>query len=412
MEAMDTGKQLEVVLITKDQDYAIPNSPVMIPSVSTCENLDEIVKTILKSQNDELELDLIEFDFLISDKLIRVTIEEFCQQENVEIEKEIQIEYFVKSLPPEPHKSFLHDDWVSSVDTLNEHILSGCYDGSVHIWNVQTGKHLLSFTAHQSPIKAVQWLRGNDNSLFLTCSHDETASIWQWSIKDKKPEQKSIFIGHVRSVDCCDEQAEFIATGSYDRMLKIWSLNSEKSPQEDAKGKLQSPVMTLEGHKEAITGCTFMKSTESEAVIATCSLDNTIKIWDIEIREQKQILNSNKAFLDIANSSQNGLLLTASCDRHVRCWDPRVREGVQVKSVFTSHTNWISSVAWSEDNGNLFITGGYDNAVKQWDLRSTAAPLFDMLGHQDKVLDVNWTNSQFMISGSADRQIKIFSCKK
>jgi len=221
---------------------------------------------------------------------------------------------------------------------------------------------------------------------------------------------------------------DLIATGSYDQMLKIWSLAHEKTdPSEPSTSKQKKlkkndgsaesadksrvPMITMSGHKEAITGCVWMKDTNDSSIgtVATTSMDNTIRIWDIEVGETKQTLTGNKAFLAISHSPINHNLITGSCDRHIRLWDPRSSEGSLVKGVYTSHQSWVSSIYWSNSNEHQFISGSYDNVVKQWDIRSPNAPLYDLIGHEDKVLCVNWSSNQYIISGSADNQLKIFS---
>lgn len=78
----------------------------------------------------------------------------------------------------------------------------------------------------------------------------------------------------------------------------------------------------------------------------------------------------------------------------------------------------------------MFLSGSYDNQVKLWDHRrynssqlrvflewlfglfSPKAPLYDLLGHDDKVLDVDWSNPKFMVSGGSDNTVRIFKSKK
>lgn len=86
--------------------------------------------------------------------------------------------------------------------------------------------------------------------------------------------------------------------------------------------------------------------------------------------------------------------------------------GAVVKNTYLGHSQWVTSVCWSKTEEHLFISGSYDTFVKLWDMRSPKAPLFDLLGHEDKVHDCDWSNPKYMVSGGADNSVRIFKSKK
>ena len=94
--------------------------------------------------------------------------------------------------------------------------------------------------------------------------------------------------------------------------------------------------------------------------------------------------------------------------------------------MFTSHVGWVTAVAWSEVNENHFASGSHDSIVKMWDTRlanlvqlcallfeilhsrSFKTPLFDLKGHTDKVMCCDWSTVDWVVSGGADNDMKIF----
>jgi len=43
--------------------------------------------------------------------------------------------------------------------------------------------------------------------------------------------------------------------------------------------------------------------------------------------------------------------------------------GTDIKCTYSSHTAWVSCVAWSPTHAYHFISGSYDQLVKLWDTR-------------------------------------------
>lgn len=415
--AKDSGDtpQIQIRFVTKQQKYTVPSYPLSVLSTVDIRDLNNLLNGLLKES--DLITQEIEFDFLISSEFLRTSLVEHINERGISTETVVDVEYVEKHPPPEPQDCLIHDDWVSAVDVSGKWILTGCYDNTLHIWTSK-GKHNLIIPGHTSPIKAVSWISVNDETAsFVSASQDQTAIIWDWNITTNSVDCIHICKGHERGLEAVgvNETGSLMATGSWDTMLKIWSTTAgdDEDGESAAKkmrkdqSKTRVPKRTLKGHKEALSGVVWTDKAE----IVTSSWDHTLKLWDAELGGIKQEIAGNKSFFDIDYSPLSRTLITASADRHIRLYDPRSKDGAIVKSMFTSHTQWVQSVCWSKTDEHLFLSGAYDNNVKLWDSRSPKASLFDLLGHEDKVLACNWSNPELMVSGGADNTVRIFKTK-
>lgn len=175
----------------------------------------------------------------------------------------------------------------------------------------------------------------------------------------------------------------------------------------DDKGcKVCVPLVTLSGHKERISAVCWLRDS---AEVCSAAWDHSLRIWDAAIAACKSTIPGNKAFLSVAARDSDGLLATGSTDRHVRLYDPRSTANELVRCTLTSHNNWVSAVRWapSSANCNLLLSAGFDSNAKMWDVRAPKTPLFELLGHTDKILAADWSAS-LILTGAADNTLKIF----
>ncbi|XP_052792623.1 ribosome biogenesis protein WDR12 homolog [Mya arenaria] len=417
---MEDTPHAQVKFFTKQSKYSVPDTPFSVPVTVNTGDLSSLINGLIK-ENVDKDVD-IDFDFLIDGEFLRVSLEKHLEQKEVSTETVAELEYVERHPAPRPEDSLDHDDWVSCVHAANNCILSGSYDNTLHLWSAK-GDALLTIPGHTQPVKCVKWIQHDPgkSSSFLSGSHDQTVLLWQWDEGKREVDCVHCCRGHAASVDCIavNQSGDKFCSGSWDKMLKMWSAvidRTEESPSDDedkpAKKKKTSgpkvqtrvPILTLSGHTEAVSGVTWLGDQE----VCTASWDHTLRLWDLEKAEQKSTMQGNKVFLSVSYSPANGLLVTGSADRHVRLWDPRCSDGSIVKSTYTSHQGWVSSVAWSPTNRHQFISGSYDNLMKLWDQRSPKAPLYNLVGHTDKILAVDWSIPSMLLSGGADNQLKIF----
>ncbi|KAL7070688.1 hypothetical protein ACQ4LE_010114 [Meloidogyne hapla] len=239
---------------------------------------------------------------------------------------------------------------------------------------------------------------------------------------------KTVLRGHERSVECVaiNNDGTRAVSGSFDKFIKVWNIsednsttNTEQNEEFSTSSKsskrpkidevvTKTPMVTLQAHKEAVVDIKWNPLNSGQAV--SVSWDQQILLWDLELAGPITNLSSNRAFSALSLNPKNGIVLTASTDSFIRMWDLKSKEGSLVKNTYCGHLAWVSDVCWSPLNEYLFCSSSFDGTVKMWDIRSPKAALYDLMGHQDRVLCVDWSFSERIASGSVDCSVKVFSC--
>ncbi|XP_053609172.1 ribosome biogenesis protein WDR12 homolog [Plodia interpunctella] len=406
--------QLQVRFVTKQEQYAVSDIPYAIQSNVQSSDLNTLLNALLKETNSSLE-NTIDFDFLVCGELLCSSLAEHLQEKEASTEETIEVEYLERFPAPSPQDCLMHDDWVSAVQAHGNWILSGSYDNSIHIWSTK-GQHKLAIPGHTSPVKAVSWVSFvNNQGIFVSGSHDQSAMLWVWNVNNNSVDCVVTCRGHEKGIECIAVSADGhkFATGGWDNNICLWSASISEDDNAPAKKKskpehvnTRDALTTLKGHREAVSGVKWMDFN----TVLSSGWDHLLKIWDCELGGIKQEIAGNKAFFDVDWSPLNNSIITASADRHLRLFDPRSTESI-VKTTFTSHNGWVQSVRWSNTRDTLFLSAGYDGQVKLWETRSPRTPLYDLSGHEDKVLCCDWSNPSLLISGSCDNTLRIFKAK-
>jgi WD40 repeat protein/serine/threonine protein kinase len=303
-----------------------------------------------------------------------------------------------------------------------QRIVTGSYDYTAKVWEVASGKELLTFKGHKKLIRSVAF--SPDGQRIITGSEDQTAKVWELVAGRELLTLK----GHqdrVLSV-AFSPDSQHIATGSSDGTAKVWDAASGKelltlkghsayvlavafsrdgqrivTGSEDETAKVWEAttgqeMLTLKGHTAPIWAVTF--SPDGQRII-TGSVDNTTKIWEIAgYREQLTFKGHNYSILSVAFSPDSQRVVTGSRDGMPKVW-----EAASGKELLTlkEHSNEVTSVAFSPD-GQRILTGSRDATGKIWEAAS-GQELLTLKGHNYPILSVAFSpDGQRIVTGGYD----------
>ena len=234
-----------------------------------------------------------------------------------------------------------------SLSVDGKRVVSGSDDGVVRLWNIETGKVIAKWTGHTSAVASVCWNRGG--GLVLSGSWDGTAKVWDVDIRTTVL-QLDIGLSNVYTT-IFSPDSTLIATGGstlQGEPIKIWNADT---------GIL---VAILKGHASYVSCLAW-----TGRMLISGSHDYTIRTWNTSTWQPLAVLRGHThPIRGIAISPDDSILASASWDKTARLWN--LENGQPIASPF-QHPRDVDCVSFSAD-GTLLITGCDDENVHTWDI--------------------------------------------
>ncbi|XP_015108596.1 pleiotropic regulator 1 [Diachasma alloeum] len=202
-----------------------------------------------------------------------------------------------------------------------------------------------------------------------------------------------VISGHLGWVRCCAVEPgnEWFATGSGDRVIKIWDL---------ASGILK---VSLTGHISSVRG---LAVSHRHPYLFSCGEDRQVKCWDLEYNKVIRHYHGHlSAVYSMALHPTIDVLVTAGRDSTGRVWDMRTKANVHT---LVGHTNTVASVICQASEPQI-ITGSHDCTIRLWDLAAGRTRV-TLTNHKKSVRSVCFHPTQNMFASASPDNIKQWKC--
>ncbi|KAF8498938.1 coatomer beta [Hysterangium stoloniferum] len=247
-------------------------------------------------------------------------------------------------------KLLARSDRVKSVDfhPTEPWLLAGLYNGTVNIYNHETGAIIKTFEVAEVPVRCVRFIPRKN--WFVAGSDDFQLRAFNYNTHEKV----IAFEAHPDYIRCLTVHptSSIVLTGSDDMTIKAWDWE-----------KQWKCIQVYEGHTHYIMNLAI--NPKDPNTFASACLDRTVKIWSLTSANPNYSLEAHEKgvnYVEFYPGADKPYVVTTGDDRTVKVWDYLSKSCVQTME---GHTSNVSFVVF-HPNLPLIISGSEDGTVKIW----------------------------------------------
>jgi guanine nucleotide-binding protein subunit beta-2-like 1 protein len=245
------------------------------------------------------------------------------------------------------HSHFVSDVVISSD---GQFALSGSWDKSLRLWDLETGRSTRQFWSHTKDVLSVAF--SADNRQIVSGSRDRSIKLWNTLAQCKYTMQDhSDWVSTVRFSPSSRDPV--IVSAGWDKVVKVWNLGNckLKTNHKGHTGYINTVTVSPDG-----------------SLCASGGKDGQAMLWDLNEGKHLYTLSGNNVINAMA-FSPNRYWLCAAVGPSVKIWDLEDKSELEeLKPEITGKSTsapQCTSLAWSQDGQTLFA-GYTDNVIRMY----------------------------------------------
>ncbi|KAF2703822.1 F-box/WD repeat-containing protein pof1 [Pleomassaria siparia CBS 279.74] len=283
-----------------------------------------------------------------------------------------------------------HTNGVMCLQFDDRVLMTGSYDATVRVWDLETGKQIRVITGHTQGIRCLHF---NDARL-ITGSLDNTIKVWNW----RTGECVKTLTAHSKGVIGIHMADKLLASGSSDNTIMVHDFNNHQR-------------FALRGHLDWVNS---VKIDLPSRTLFSASDDMTVKLWCLDthaclrtfeghVGQVQQVLPLPAEFEldehDFVPHANNDVSDTASLESEVFQPQDNLTPELPPEPLFPNDADRPLPPAY-------MLTGSLDGTIRLWHVPSGRC-VHRFFGHVEGV----WTlaaDTLRLVSGAEDKTIKIW----
>ncbi|MCF8461820.1 MAG: OmpA family protein [Flavobacteriales bacterium] len=246
--------------------------------------------------------------------------------------------------------------------------LSATKTGDINIWNIPVGNQDKTLKGHSKKVTEATFVK--NGQYILSSSADSTIRLWnvETGLMEK------IYAGHPNVVNDISVSPDnnYFVSASDDGNVLMWEMMTEQL------------VGLFDGHKGAVNAVAY--SPRGNYVVSGGD-DGKVKKWNASTaKEELEFMLHSSTVSTLAVSPDGLTVVSGSSNGFVYVWDAYSGD---VKHVLLGHDKPITSVFISPDS-KYVITGSLEQSPIVWDL-SSGEEVVSLIGHTGVINDVCFT---------------------
>lgn len=212
------------------------------------------------------------------------------------------------------------------------------------ISSLKSRRHL---KGHYGKITALHWC----NDSLVTAGQDGNLLVWN-PISSHKVQSIHLKSSYVMSVGVEQSKGNLIACGGLDNLCTVYPRNNPKN------------CVEMASHEGFLSCCRFL----SEQQLVTSSGDSTCILWDVTTAQPISTFAEHSADAVHVDLKDRNVFASCSVDQTVKIWD--IRDPKQATLTFCGHLGDVNGVEFMPTETNCFGTCSQDGTVRLFDIRA------------------------------------------